>query len=209
MNPEILAIINKAKDRFVVISATGGYFGSLLYRVIAASDNKFVWKRSFSRPEGGPVEWPKITEGFEIYDKDPFKESHLCTAHIAHDLIENIKTPDHLIKNIEKNKILLLKTHDTEIHEKIDSKIIRACNPLPNWLPSNSKIRRNEDISPVLLNNVHNVHLDNFLNTDFDKFINEYINMCDFLDCEVNINNVRSFILLLIEKYKRFKLTLS
>lgn len=216
----ISSIINKAPENFLIVQALEGFFGSLVYRIIAGSSDKFTWKKEFTGCEEnlGPLEWPKKTEGFNIYDQsdnktyDWFKENHLTTAHISHKLLEN-STPNDILKTYDKNKTMILKTHDMDVHSKLSCKIVRVIGSIEKIIildAKNTRIRKNQDkvFSKIDQNNLHNLTIQNLLDEDFETFITEYLNLCYFLGTPYNINNVRQFILLSRDKLKRYRLTL-
>ena len=213
-------IVNKAPKNFLIIQAREGFFGSLVYRAIAGSDKKFVWRKELSGCEEdlGPLEWPRLTEGFNIYDQDGnktytwFKENHLTTAHLSHKLLEK-STQNDILKAFEKNKTLILKTHDMNLHSEFSCKIVRIVGSIKNITKlygNDTTFRKHHDllITEIKQNNVHNLNIEKFMNIDFNIFIDEYLKLCNFLDIPCNINNVRQFILLSRDKLKRYRLTL-
>lgn len=213
-------IVNKAPKNFLIVQAREGFFGSLVYRAIAGSDKKFVWRKEFSGCEEdlGPLEWPKLTEGFNIYDQDAnktytwFKENHLTTAHLSHKLLEK-STQNDILKAFEKNKTLILKTHDMNLHSQFSCKIVRIVGSIKSTTKlygNDTTFRKHHDllITEIKQNNVHNLNIEKFMNIDFDIFIDEYLKLCNFLNISYNINNVRQFILLSRDKLKRYRLTL-
>ena len=209
---DVLKTLDKAPNKFVVLSAEKGYFGSLVYRCIVGSDEQFVWKSNFydtlNKEYLKPLEWPRSTEGFGIYDVEDknisFKDNHLATAHIAVKLLENISSLRDLSLYLEKNKTLLLKTHDLDIHNKVTCKVIRLVGSLHSNIINKNGFRKNKkEVKPVNAANVYNVNIDNFISEDYDTFLKEYINLVNYLGVSSNVNNVRSFILCLLEKHKR------
>lgn len=213
-------IINKAPKNFLLVQAKGGFFGSIVYRAIAGSSKKFVWKREFCgcNEELGPLEWPNLTEGFNIYELNEnrtyawFKENHLTTAHISHKLLEK-STQSDILKKYSKNKILIIKTHDMNLHSEFSCKIVRVVGSIKNITELTGKattIRKHYDVTipSVEQHNLHNLNIEKFMSIDFDIFIDEYLKLCNFLDIPCNINNVRQFILLSRDKLERYKLTL-
>jgi hypothetical protein len=213
-------IINKAPDNFLILQAKGGFFGSLVYRAIAGSSKKFVWEKEFTgcKEDLSPLEWPKLTEGFDIYDQDEnrtytwFKENHLTTAHISLKLLEK-STQNDILKKYNKNKILIIKTHDMNLHSEFSCKIVRivgSIKSITKLYGNDTTFRRhhNIDISQIKQHNLHNLNIEKFMSVNFDIFIDEYLKLCNFLDIPCNINNVRQFILLSRDKLKRYRLTL-
>ena len=213
-------IINKVPNNFLILQAREGFFGSLVYRSIAGSDRKFVWRKEFSGCEEdlGPLEWPRLTEGFDIYDQDEnktytwFKENHLTTAHLSHKLLEK-STQNDILKVYEKNKTLILKTHDMNLHSELSCKIVRivgAIKDITKLYGNDTTFRKHHNIiiTEIKQHNLHNLNIENFMSVDFNIFIDEYLKLCKFLDISCNINNVRQFILLSRDKLKRYRLTL-
>lgn len=215
----VVKILNTAPNNFTVLQVKSGFFGSVVYRSIIGSSNDYVWNKDFCgcTEDLGPLEWPRLTEGFDIYDLNYnntykwFKENHLATAHLSAKMIEYSTVKD-ILQYVDKNKILLLKTHNLNMHNKIKSKIIRVTGKITDiadFKKSESIFRKHhEEIQEVKQNNLHNLNIAKFMNDDFDIFTEEYLKMCLFLDIPPNINNVRQFILLLRDKLKRYKLTL-
>jgi len=209
---DIIELINKVPNKFILLQVLPGHFGSIVYRAIAGSDPIIYWDRKYAGSDEDlqPLEWPHGTEGFKIYDvKDItyniFKENHLATAHISKPLLENSWFKD-IVTDLRKNKVSLIKTHDEHIHESLTCKIIRvvgdhnsACLYTSPFMRTSSK-----SLSKVNKNNIHNLDISYFLNEDFDIFLNEYLKMTAFLDINVNINNVRQFILLHKDKMRRY-----
>jgi len=214
----VLELVNRLPKNFCILQAKSGFFGSLVYRSIIGSSDNFVWKPEFCgcAESLGPLEWPHKTEGYNIYELnnnktyDWFKENHLATAHISHKLIEYC-TLEEIIQHLDRKKILLLKTHNMDIHEKFLSKIIRIVGKTSEITdPKQSTFRkhRHKVFEEVSKENIHNLNIERFMNDDFDVFCDEYIILCRFLDLNSNINNVRQYILLLKEKIKRYEKTL-
>lgn len=211
---DIQKVINKAPNSFKIVAAYPGFFGSLVYRCIAGSSDSFVWDKSFCGVDEDlkPLEWPKLTEGFDIYNVENrlnhFKENHFTTAHISIKLLEKFDNLRQLLEFYDKDKTLLIRTHRMDIHEFFDCDIVRIVGSLENIVPnySNTRFRHNGNkiINTVVQPNVHNLNIDRFMHKDFDIFIEEYLSLCAFLNILPNINNVRSFMLLQKEKLDRF-----
>lgn len=215
----VVKILNTAPNNFTVLQFRSGFFGSLVYRSIIGSSNDYVWNKDFCgcTEDLGPLEWPRLTEGFDIYELNYnntykwFKENHLATAHSSTKMIE-YSTVNDILKYVDKNKILLLKTHNLKIHKQFKCKTIRITGKIPsitNLEIGESTFRKHHDeVLEVEQENLHNLNIENFMSNDFDIFVKEYLGMCSFLNIPCNINNVRQFILLLRDKLKRYKLTL-
>jgi len=220
IDDDIYKIINHRKNSFTVVAAYYGFFGSLVYRVIAGSDEKFVWNKMFSSSNENlnPIQWPRYIEGFTVYNRDAkewnpsFRENHATAAHVGIELIENMSAKD-LVSYFKKDKILLLRTHHMYCYQNLKCKFIRVGGNLRTILPKFNKtgLRYNgyKNIYPVGKELVYDLNIENLLNDSYDIFLNEYLSLCSFLNILPNINNVRSFILLFNERLKRFHLTLS
>ena len=65
------------------------------------------------------------------------------------------------------------------------------------------------DLSEYKENNVFRININNLFSYDYDTFLNEYLRLVRKFNLTPRINSVRSFILLWLEKQKRFNLTLS
>jgi len=220
---DIIEFINKYPQKFKILCVKGGFFGSLVYRIIVGSDNKFVWKPEFASPVAKevlkPLEWPVKTEGFAIYDLDNiekayncFKEQQLASVHIGVKLLEALEDCESLAKLNEKNKLLLLKTHDLDCHKILNCEIIRVYGSLNIFHnPAETTLRQSNSryFDPIYQDNVYNLEVCNLVSDNFEIFLYEYLKLCNHLDINININNVRAFILLLLERIKRFQLTLS
>jgi hypothetical protein len=219
MDKDVIKLINIKPNNFCILQADTGFFGSLVYRVVVGSSDNFIWSYDFSgcAEKLRPLEWPHLTEGYNIYTISDnrtyswFKENHLATAHISHKLLEYSSKED-IIKFYNKEKILLLKTHDLTNHSYFSCKIVRVVGSVYKIFdPKETTFRtkRYNLIKPIYQNNIHNLIIDNLMSEDFDIFIDEYIQLCYFLDISPNINNVRQFILLMRDKLKRYELSLS
>lgn len=219
VSEDLRNVINENKNKFMLVSAYCGFFGSLIYRIIAGSDESFAWDKNFNgsvEPKLKPLEWPRLTEGFLCYDDTDYKhffENHFSTAHISMPILEQIKDLRELSFYTKSNKKLLLRSHRLDCHNYLECKIVRVCGTLENVITKSkkTKMRRNSyrSFDPIEANANHNLMIENLMSDDFDTFLQEYLELCDFLQVLPNINNVRSFILLLKEKLKRFQLTLS
>lgn len=213
-------VINKYPDNFCILQTYGGFFGSLVYRIICGSSDNFVWNSNFCGTAAeslAPLEWPKLTEGFDIYrlsnnrDYIWFKENHLATAHISHPMIEK-STIRQIVSAFDPSEILLLRTHELHYHTLFKCKIVRIVGNILNICNfSKTEFRKHgsTEIYPVEQGNLHNLYIENLMSENYDTFLEEYLSLCKFLDSPVNINNVRQFILLLRDKLRRYELSLS
>ena len=220
IDDNVIKVINHKKNNFTVVAAYYGFFGSLVYRLVAGSDKKYVWNQSFSstNEDLNPLQWPKYIEGFTVYNRDAkewnptFRENHATAAHIGLELVENMSAKE-LLKYFKNEKVLLLRTHHMYAYQRLMCKFIRVGGNLRTILPKFNKtgLRYNgyKNIYPVGKDLVHDLNIEKLLSEDYEVFLCEYLSLCQFLDILPNINNVRSFILLFNERLKRFHLTLS
>lgn len=216
---KIQAVINKFPNSYCLLEAPKGMFGSLVYRIIAASSDKIIWNSSFcgSVEDLTPLEWPRYQEGFLIYNIGKntykvFKESHLAAAHISLPLLENMYYQDFKSKSNFK-QILLIKSHLTDLHQTYNCKVFRLTGSLKNIVPYNTHkgIRSKQELEfrPIQSDNVYNINVEKLLSEDYEIYEKEYLSLCKNLDTLPNINNVRQFILLMRDKLKRYHLSLS
>lgn len=216
---KIQAVINKFPNSYCLLEAPKGMFGSLVYRIIAASSDKIIWNSSFcgSTEDLAPLEWPRYQEGFLIYNIGKatykfFKESHLAAAHISLPLLENMSFQELKNKSNFKQS-LLIKSHLTDLHENYNCKVYRLTGSLKNIVPydKNTQLRSEQHLNfmPAKTNKVYNIDVEKLMSEDYDVFEKEYLSLCDNLDTLPNINNVRQFILLMRDKLKRYHLSLS
>lgn len=215
MNNSILKLLNQHPDKFTILQSFVGTFGSLVYRIICSSNDKFVWKYNFCGCAEllKPLEWPQKTEGFHIYRApkviEYFKESHMATVHISIKLLEDIESIHELRSYYQKDKNLLLKTHDIDCHTYLKNPCIRIYGSVDDLVDKNVTAYRwkasRKYIEPVTAKNVYNLCIEKLLSDDYDIFLDEYLKLCAHLDILPNINNVRAFILLQKERIKRFE----
>lgn len=213
----VVKLINTLPNNFTVLQVKSGFFGSVIYRSIAGSSDNYVWNRNLCGclEDLGPLEWPKLTEGFDIYDLNYnntytwFKENHLATAHISIKMIEYSTIKD-IIQQVDRNKILLLKTHNLSVHDQFNCKIIRVTGKITDVVNLNKTTMRKhqEEVTEVKQENLLNLNVAKFMSDDYEVFVEEYLKLCSFLNIPCNVNNVRQFILLLRDKLKRYELTL-
>ena len=209
-------LINQFPEKFSIISAKQGFFGSLVYRIIAGTDTKFVWKNNFcgtTIENLKPLEWPRKTEGFLTYEVSmelTFKENHFAAVHIGSKLLEKYENEKELARLYEKNKILLLKTHllnsYKELRVKKYTRVYGSTTKIIN--PKITGFRRSDYIKPVSAKYVFNLNIENLMSDNYDIFFKEYLNLCNFYDMLPNTNNVRAFILLHKERLKRWSSSL-
>ena len=203
---------------FTIVQYKGGSAGNLLYRVICATDSKFLWLNQFASADWEddsnkkPLDWPRKTEGYNIYNvtNSSFREDHATTAHISVIILEamDINIFQSYIKLcVENNKKLLIRTHNTAIHKIINKAlIIRICGSLTHLTKPGIKytMKNQNSVSAIIANNVHNIDNYNFLSYDYDFFEKEYLALCARIKSMPNISNVRAYVLLWLERLDRF-----
>lgn len=214
INTKIIETINKRPEIFTLVSYNGGYFGNLVYRAIA-SDDRYIWNKELSRSleDLKPLEWPKTTEGFDIYrildNYEHFEENHATTVHTGWLVLENMKSVKDLLMYYKSGKELVIKSHNKNTYKDIKCKTIRIYGNIPELLSMapNLRFRWNtkEPIEPVSASHVYNLNINSFMSDNYDEFLDEYLRLCNFLDILPNINNLRAFILLHKERLKRFE----
>ena len=217
IDDKIIQFINKFPNKFSIILGYSGFFSALVYRAIAASDDKFVWKDYFCGVDTEnlkPLEWPRKTEGFLTYtidnNKPNFRENHATTVHLGQWVLNKYTDINHLVEDSEKNKILLFRTHELDLYKKLHNvKTVRIYGDIKKIInPKKSGFRDRRPITSVEYENVHNLCIDKFMSDNYDDYFEEYFNLCKFYDMMLNANNVRAFILLHKERLQRWSLSL-
>jgi hypothetical protein len=215
----IIQFINKYPELFTILYYRGGHGGNVLYRSICSTDSKFLWLKHFASADWEddnnkkPLDWPRKTEGYDMYnigDNTSIRENHATTAHTSVFTLEimDISTFKlHVDLCIQNNKKLLIRTHDPDIH-KIISKvlIIRICGSVGHITKAKIKYTMKSDkiIKPIIADNIHNIDNYNFLSYDYSSFEKEYLALCARLKAMPNISNVRAYVLLWLERLNRF-----
>lgn len=220
---KVIDIINKYYKMFTVIQVQGGQAGNLYYRIMCGTDSNFLWLDEFAlgswedSNNKKPLDWPRKTEGYEIYDTEnakqlsySFRENHGTTAHIGVKNIESmdLKTFKRLTELcIKNNKKLLIRSHDLHINKKLTKvPIIRIIGSIGHLMTANKtyNMRSYYSIFPEEQENIYNLDSYNFLNYDYDKFVKEYLLLCKAFELMPNISNVRAYVLLWLERLHRF-----
>jgi hypothetical protein len=196
-------LIRTYKDKIIFISFAGNYGGHAVRRIISASPEVYY-------PDD-PIRYPDNLEGFIAHDfkttwQKDFVKQHLASCH--EDFIEypplNFDDTLNLYKIIKKINMICIKTHDLNIHDKFQNLVVRVVGKEPD-----RKIRINPNnpkhVDMVYKNNVINLNINNLFSQNYDEFEAEYLNLCSKLNIFPQINSVRSFILLWLEKQKRLK----
>lgn len=202
---ELDFIFNKFDENIIFVSYEQGYAGHLTTRVISASPEIYF--------KSNPVKYPDDTEGFAVVPKHEsyFTMNHMCTVDIdgfqysddEKRPLENTQNEKKFVYNLQKNRIFVLPTHRTDIHQVYKNKVIRLVGSFDR--PEIIFRRLREPLEPVYHDHVLNIEINKLVSKDFDVFLKEYLKMCWWLKITPQINNVRAFILLWTEKQKKFK----
>lgn len=202
--------LHRFPKNFIFISFPFGYGGNTLNRVISASP-EIYW-------DGDSTAYPEDIGGFPvIYDStDPhfanFTEQHLCCTHTETDFMYPDGTRDRIIDllNVVKvskftDKKLCINSHNsfdlTKKHTKIS--IVRLCGKAPTFRYFTNPIDNNSKTIPF--DNVINVDVNDIFSSEYSIFETTYLELCSKLDITPQINRVRAFILLWLEKQERYK----
>jgi hypothetical protein len=195
--------IEKFSDNIIFVSYPTGFAGNVISRIISASPEIYF--------EGDPVRYPNSVEGFlvrrwpEEEFSEYFKKQHLAACH-AKNYFKFPRIHRHQLKtlclNLAENRKIVITTHDTEIHNAFNCQTVRTIGYLKriNDLFKNQQTR----LEPVIKDNVINIRIDKLLSENYNEFEEEYFTLCQSLNIFPQINSVRSFILLWIEKQKRY-----
>lgn len=218
MDTKVVKLINKYRDNFVIISAAGGWWGSVVYRCIAGSDDTFVWHPKLAHSPADekllPLEWPHKTEGFNTYLYDDnssyihFKAHQLTASHLG---ILNLEYMNihQLLEWFNPSNKLILKTHDLNAFKYFKGvKIVRVFGDANIMSIKTNRLRidnsENPPLAPLDNIDIFNLNISKFLNKDYLSFETEYLRLCEYLKCNINISNVRSYILNVRERHERF-----
>jgi len=224
----ILSFINKHPDLYTIMQVFGGQGGNVIYRAMCATDDTFFWdEENFPRTwedadNRKPLDWPRKTEGYEIYDTEnikvtnkSFRENHATTAHVDLSCIENMKSIEEFKKYsalaLKNSKKLLIRTHIVHLYAKApEVDIINVYGNLDHLLVSNKQYNHRGTQKSFIpdgrwpSDHVYNFDISNFLSYDYDKFEKEYLGLCKHLNVMANISNVRAYVLLWLERLYRF-----
>jgi len=201
--------LNAYSDTFVFIEYPPGYGGNTLSRIIAASP-EFYW-------DGDPVLYPD--EGYYIIEDPPsnppdphfasFIEQKLCCTHTTDDFMYPDPRCDRIkdfVRNYSKNiypKKFCVRSHNTDTHELFpNNTVVRIFGKEPTFRFFESTDRY---IPPIYVDNVINIDVNEIFSKDYDIFIVSYLYLCSKLEITPQINRVRAFILLWLERQERYK----
>jgi len=195
-------IIKVKQKNIIFISYAPNYGGHAVRRIISASPEIFY-------PTNNPLKYPDHLEGFVVHQNwdipSSFIKQHLGACH--EDLIHYPPTSlDEIIKfygYLRKQSKICLTTHDLSIQEKFDCITIRLVGKMLDrcmWARQETP-----EIESVQSENLINLNVNKLFSYDYEEFESEYLTLCKNIDIFPQINSVRSFILLWLEKQQRLK----
>lgn len=196
-------IVEKFEDNIIFVSYPPGYAGHVVKRVIAASPEIYF--------KGDSTRYPDEVEGFwvrfwpEEEFSEYFKKQHLAACHDELDVkfpITGEEQITNFIQDLKKDRKIVVTTHDTNIQNTFRCKTIRTVGNLARA----QVLFKNQytSLEPVVKDNVVNVRIDKLLSENYKEFEEEYLALCQSLNIFPQMNSVRSFTLLWIEKQKRY-----
>jgi hypothetical protein len=193
-------------DTFIFVDFAYGYGGNTLSRIIAASP-EFYW-------DGDSVLYPD--KGYSIIeDPEPYPhfaspiEQELCCTHTSDDFMYPDSKPSRvrdlflLHKKYLKSKKFCIRTHNRDTHEIFPKNtVVRVSGKEPDFRFFKPTGRF---LCPVDSPNVINIDVNEIFSKDYDTFESSYLYLCNNLDITPQINRVRAFILLWLERQERYK----
>jgi len=195
--------LNILQQRVLFISFPRGYGGNTLSRIIAASP-EIYWK-------GNPIEYPD--KGYSIVVDDPSAphfasdlEQELCCTHTSEDLMYPDKNRIQLFMlyaKLAKEKIIIVRSHNRDTYKlfkKSYTVYLYGKEPDFRFFDSTDMYKK-----PKQFPNVINVDVNEIFSKDYDTFETAYLDICTKLDITPQINRVRAFILLWLERQERYK----
>ena len=207
---DYLYVLNKFistyNNNFILVDFAYGYGGNTLSRIISVSP-EFYW-------DGDPIEYPD--NGYSIIvDPEPYPhfasplEQELCCTHTPDDFMypeSKVSRVRDFIRNYSKNihpKKFCIRSHNTDTHKLFpNNTIVRIYGKEPDFRFFNSTDRYKK---PKQLPNVINIDVNEIFSKDYDTFESSYLYLCNNLDITPQINRVRAFILLWLERQERYK----
>jgi len=207
---DYLYVLNKFistyNNNFILVDFAYGYGGNTLSRIISVSP-EFYWY-------GDPIEYPD--DGYSIIvDPEPNPhfatpiEQELCCTHTSEDFMypeSKVSRVRDFIRNYSKNihpKKFCIRSHNTDTHELFSNNtVIRIFGKEPTFRFFKST---NRYIDKVNNDNVINVDVNEIFSKDYDTFETAYLDICTKLNITPQINRVRAFILLWLERQERYK----
>jgi len=199
-------LLSSYSSSFIFVDFEYGYGGNTLSRIIAASP-EFYW-------DGDSVLYPD--KGYSIIeDPEPyphfasFIEQKLCCTHTTDDFMYPDSTPSRVRdlinfhKKYIKSKKFCIRSHNGNLNETFTKNtIVRISGKEPDFrfFKSTGRYIKYMDIP-----NVINIDVNEIFSKDYDTFESSYLYLCNNLDITPQINRVRAFILLWLERQERYK----
>ena len=191
---------------FVFIDYAPGYGGNTLSRIISVSP-EFYW-------DGNPLYYPD--DGYNSTESDP-EDPHFATAvqmqFCCTHTIEDFMYPDPDPRRVKtfilkynkfiNQKKVCIKSHSSTTHELFpNNTVVRVYGKEPDFrfFDSTGMYKK-----PKQFPNVINVDVNEIFSKDYDTFETAYLDICTKLDITPQINRVRAFILLWLERQERYK----
>lgn len=207
---DYLSLLNKFldtySDTFVFVDFAYGYGGNTLSRIIAASP-EFYW-------DGDSVLYPD--KGYSIIeDPEPYPhfaspiEQELCCTHTPDDFMYPDNKPTRvrdlflLHKKYIQLKKFCIRSHNIDTHELFpNNTVVRIFGKEPTFRFFESTDRY---LQPIYVDNVINIDVNEIFSKDYDTFESSYLYLCSKLNITPQVNRVRAFILLWLERQERYK----
>ena len=175
--------------------------GCLVQRIIAADSESIYWDKFINNSledNIDPLYWPN--KGFrpQIPHSVTPENQVKYTCHTGGSMLHTGEQKEligilTLRRQAKKaNKKLLLRSH----HQlRKYNKNMTIVNIVGNKQQLGRKIQKSEEFfKPVEEHNTHNLNINKLVSEDYNLFLNEYTNLCKFLDIKMNITIVKNFI---------------
>jgi len=202
-------LIKKYSKQITFIYYRPEYGGNLLNRIIL-SDEAYFWGEQHNSAESTlkPLEYPKSTEGFNVQNNHflSFKEQHLSCVHSS-DIPYPIPLREHDYEILLRYKKALQNNLKICIKSQRIDQENNTCKGIRLYGQPLYRFNSGDAVEKSFHKNVLNVEAKKLFSEDYEEFLEEYLKVVRFLDLAPNVNQVRAFILLWIEKQKRFKLS--
>jgi len=204
-------LLLKKPDKFIIIFFNAGMGGSALLRILISHTELYHSFKNLGQTDyDDPIRYPDSIEGFYAHPTHElsFKEQHLACVHLDfHSPWEAHEDLRKYFEILKKNKTVVLKTHDFSLYEKY--KKSKCIFIIGNAISTRREINCKYGNPPFLPKEVIKVNINNLMSIDYDIFLEEYLKLVFEFNLTPRINSVRAFILMWLEKQKRFNLSLS
>ena len=200
-----IKFINYVEKHLLILQYAKGSAGNLVQRIIGA-DDKYYWDKEINNcPNDGinPLEWPINSLGFRLQDtkfsiEEQYSACHTgyCSIFGASDSKKLIKNAKLVTKAIQNKQKLMLKTdYDIRSFNKKVGIIRIIGTPI-------RKIICEKSLTPVIEDNTFNLYIENLLSYNYDSFLKEYLQLCNYLHLEPKVKAVKDFINIWLERQK-------